>query len=926
MFLRSDQEVEEIQHYFNEINERISQQENAIIIIGNPGEGKSTLLGYLTGIPLLSKEDEFGDYIIKSDNSNGILISDNTVSQTSLPICREVYWDCPGFEDTRGPVQNIVNAYSIYKLVKSVKRLKILLVISESTIKSTRKKEFLNLIDNLGETFKNIDELVQGLCLVITKSDKLDTRKVSNCFHRILEEYDNQESFSQSKRKILNFLSSSKSQIVFFNAPHKKDQNISDTDKILILEGIEKTSYLENLEPSILLDDKSKPYINDLVERFYGDINNYIEQKFYPAIQNYFGALIDTHIGTVKELRNSLIDFYNKFKNIYNNPEKFEENLHQIYLIVELMKRSDLNEELSKKISLLNFFKLVKPESLEIKGNTSSWYKLISELIKEIDILKSFPKVLNQGHLLTLEGMIIGTEDINIAMNDQKLSEINVFSLNSLFIDEDIIAPGINLTIISPQWRVVGKRIINLKGNPGPPHPSNKAKDGIGDKINDEIPKEKSNDERINDEKIIDEIPKEKSNDEQINDEKINDEIPNEKSNDEQINDEKINYEQINDEKINNQTNDEILTVDGQKINGEDGLPGLPGYNGGNFYGKGNTFFNISSLTIDVSGGDGGQGQDGGNGAKGFDGSDCGEVFVKNKNVSALISRKKVNLFSDEGEALDKVIRYTEKIVKLVLTVNNKHEEIYEFFDPGQKGGDGGRGGIGGIGGRPGFVVLNSSYKLLENPNILKESKQGLNGKGGRPGLGGKNGQKYRGVYINERVIPAIRGFMEFDSNRAISSGLLEATRAVTPAASSATITGAAVVGAAEASKKTLFERILIEIGLKSNQVKQVAFSVPGALRGLSITLSAQSAFSVISAYLSSHWKEAPHEVDHDELDERASEGNLPVGLNENNIKTPSDQLSFETREKEQLYKQFYDQNEDFIFIKELLYLEKAAY
>ncbi|CAG8513130.1 11420_t:CDS:1 [Cetraspora pellucida] len=895
MFLRNDQEIEEIRHGFNEINEKISQQENAIIIIGNTGEGKSTLLGYLTGIPLFSKEDEFGDYIIKSNNSDDIIINDSTVSQTSLPICREVYWDCPGYEDTRGPVYNIVNAYSIYKLVKSVKKLKILLVISEPTIKSTRKTQFLNLINYLGETFKNIDELVQGLCLVITKSDKLDTRKVSNCFHKILEEYDNQESFSQSKRKILNFLSSSESQIVFFNAPHQKDQKISDTDKILILEGIEKISYLENLEPSILLDDKSKNYINTLVERFYGDINDYIAQKFYPAIQNYFETLIDTHLGTVKELRNSLIDFSNKFKNIHNNPEKFEENLQQIYSIVELMKISDLNEELSKKISLLNFFKLVKPESLEIKGNTSSWYNLISELIKGIDILTSFPKVYNQGHLLTLEGIIIGTEDINIAMNDQKLSEINVFSFNSLFIDKDIVAPGINLTIISPQWRVVGKRIINLKGNPGPPHPSNKAKDGIpfiqekySDKINDEIPNEKSN-------YLIPFI--------------------NEKSND----------EQINDEKINNQTDDEVLTVDEQKINGEDGLPGLPGYNGGNFYGKGNIFFDISSLTINVSGGDGGQGQDGGNGADGFDGSDCGEDFVKNKEDSALISREKVNLnlFSHEEEALDKVIRCTEKVVKLVLTVNDKHEEIYEYFDPGQKGGDGGRGGIGGIGGKHGFVVLNSSCKLLKNPNILEESRRGSNGKGGRPGLGGKHGRKYRGVYINERVFPAVRGIKEFDSKCAISDRVLETTRAVTTAASSATITGAAV-GAVEASKKTLIEKILIEIGLKSNQV---AFSVPGALGSFGITLAAQGAFSAISAHLSSHWKEAPHEVDNDELDERASEGKLPVELNENNIKTPSDHLSFKTtREKEKLYKQFYDQNGDFIFIKEMLYMEKAAY
>ncbi|KAF0530318.1 50S ribosome-binding GTPase [Gigaspora margarita] len=131
MLLKSGQEIEEIQHHFNEINERISQQEKAIIIIGDTGEGKSTLLNYLTGVPLFSRDDDFGDYIIYTETSDGIDINDRSISQTTLPLCRGIYWDCPGFGDTRGPVQNIINAYSIYKLVKNTKKLKVVVVASE---------------------------------------------------------------------------------------------------------------------------------------------------------------------------------------------------------------------------------------------------------------------------------------------------------------------------------------------------------------------------------------------------------------------------------------------------------------------------------------------------------------------------------------------------------------------------------------------------------------------------------------------------------------------------------------------------------------------------------------------------------------------------------------------------------------------------
>ncbi|CAG8577199.1 2264_t:CDS:1 [Dentiscutata erythropus] len=849
MLLRKDQEIEEIQYHFNEISEKISHQENAVIIIGDTGEGKTTLLGYLTGIPLLSREDDLGDYIIYAEDSSDIEINDRPISQTSLPTCRGVYWDCPGFGDTRGLVQNIVNAYSIYKLIKNVEKLKILLVVSESIIKSTRKKEFLNLINNLGETFKNIDEFVRGLCLVITKSNKLDVRKVRNCFRKILEEYDNQESFSQPKREILNFLSSTESQIVIFNAPDQEGP-ISDTDKYSILESIERISYLTNLEPSILLDDKSKLYINSLVEIFYDDLKNYILLKFYPAIQNYFETLIDTHRGTAKELRNSLNEFSKKFKSIYDVPEKFEENLQQILLIVEHIQSNDLKKELLKNISLLNFFKLVKHESFEIKGNTSSWYSYISELINELEILTSF-KIHNHGHKLTLEGIILGTEDLITAMNNQELSEINVFSLNSLFIDQDINAPGINLTLISPQWRVVSKRLINLKGYTGFSHNPNKADDGM------------SSIEKLN-------------------------------------------------------------------INGEDGLPGLPGlpgYYGGNFYGKGNNFFNLSSLIINTSGGDGGQGQDGGNGANGLDGNNLDEEFTKNKEYFEFISREKVKIFSSDEEKvdfLDKVIKCVEKCAKFVITFNDKHEETYEYFDPGQRGGNAGRGGIGGFGGKPGSILFDSSSKLLENPIIFKESKRGANGKGGKPGLGGKNGPKYRGVYINERVFPALRGIKEFDTKCDVSDGLLESTRATVAPAASLTITGS-VVGAAEVAKKTFFEKILIDLGLVSSPL---AFSVPAAFAGLGIALVVQAGCSVVSANLSSGWKEVPHKVDNEKFNERAPEGKLLDGLNENNIKISFDILPrITSKEKEKLYEKFYNQNQNFRFIKELLLCsEKTLY
>ena len=93
---------------------------------------------------------------------------------------------------------------------------------SENTVKGSRQKSFLNLIWNIGETFKNTDELINGLCLVVTKNETLNLVKMRNGLRKILKEQDDQENFNLSQRKILDFLSSPKSQIVFFNAPQEE--------------------------------------------------------------------------------------------------------------------------------------------------------------------------------------------------------------------------------------------------------------------------------------------------------------------------------------------------------------------------------------------------------------------------------------------------------------------------------------------------------------------------------------------------------------------------------------------------------------------------------------------------------------------------------------------------------------------------------
>lgn len=155
------------------------------------------------------------------------------------------------------------------------------------------------------------------------------------------------------------------------------------------------------------------------------------------------------------------------------------------------------------------------------------------------------------------------------------------------------------------------------------------------------------------------------------------------------------------------------IEVDGEKgkdlgraKRGMGGKAGLPGGSGGVFFGIGYDFRGIEKLEIDVSGGEGGRGQEGGQGSD-----------AKESNLHFNFSSK--NPFENMDYSVDKLEKY----------------EIYKVKHWGEQGGDGHRPGSGGRGGRPGIVNI---YHLHFKPNIKITSMKGQKGPKGPCGPGGQ--------------------------------------------------------------------------------------------------------------------------------------------------------------------------------------------
>ena len=149
-----------------------------VVVLGVTGAGKSTLLHGLAGKRLLVNEDSGGTASIevaRGEMLPGFDVRGGAASVTTIPggwydeANNLVFWDCPGFGDSRGANQDIVNAFAIDVILQAPAKVKILLVAQQSEITDSRMIHLMKRFEKLGKTFENSRDLEDSVSLVVTK-------------------------------------------------------------------------------------------------------------------------------------------------------------------------------------------------------------------------------------------------------------------------------------------------------------------------------------------------------------------------------------------------------------------------------------------------------------------------------------------------------------------------------------------------------------------------------------------------------------------------------------------------------------------------------------------------------------------------------------------------------------------------------------
>lgn len=209
------------------------------------GCGKSTMVHYATGnyskmISILPTENS-SEYTIYDglDEEIGNSVP-STVSRTLIPEMNvdeneNVWYDCPGFADTRNVTVEIAGTYLIKTLVENAKSIKAVLVVNYESVTPTHdRQEFDRSLGHMVELFRNVDRFENSVSLVVSKAPSYYIRGTT--VYEVTEESvrNSTAQFALEHRSVLEQKGSSEEKIQLIDALLMKSPDGNDHPRISV--------------------------------------------------------------------------------------------------------------------------------------------------------------------------------------------------------------------------------------------------------------------------------------------------------------------------------------------------------------------------------------------------------------------------------------------------------------------------------------------------------------------------------------------------------------------------------------------------------------------------------------------------------------------------------------------------------------------
>lgn len=581
--------VESSFEFINQVqnNLKLTNNPNIILVIGNSGSGKSTLVHYIAGdYSKLVSSEPIGDeteYKIDDglDPEIGSIVS-TTVSRTLVPEMiidekKNVWYDCPGFGDTRNRTVEIATTFMIKSVIENALSVKIVLVVNYASVtESYDRFDLERLMTRATQLIKNIDRYKNSVSLVVSKAPSywMKGRRSIEIFDESVKK--STANYMSKYRLVQQEKGSNEKKIHLIDALLKKTSD-GDYPKISVfwrpsdagafntidkmIDGrqeirnsiLQQTSYtkIQQNDFGFPLTDGAQIHIATMAQHTIANISTIlmnIDNHLLSALQQKIESIdsfhdrlellvigkrsiqvINNKVATLKQLTHRLaalikslnittmntelnrIDEHEKNLNILksiaqteiilpirdwvavsNRAIDFLTTEHNWYSFLVQVYEFFASYEVQKNIAMYNVANLSdweslnRPQGLRIvasnfneftkrfPGNTGATQtpSKLKELNDIIEItLKSPLHYECDGKTMTIKGKFVKSSDILPAKcPSNRISEINVFVVNTFYVDNDLHLNGYKgLNIFGNKWKILRATTFDLSGSDGEP-------------------------------------------------------------------------------------------------------------------------------------------------------------------------------------------------------------------------------------------------------------------------------------------------------------------------------------------------------------------------------------------------------------------------------------------------------------------------
>lgn len=158
---------------------------DAVLVVGNTGTGKSTLVQFIAGdmsmMSVVEYPERSGNLIIQDEDGKISKPGEESTSKTLYPELvvstkKDIaFYDCPGFKDSRGTAVDLAGAYMTKMVFENLENIKVHITVEWETAigQNGRGSPFIEAIERVGEFIRDAEKFKGGFSMVATKVPKV---------------------------------------------------------------------------------------------------------------------------------------------------------------------------------------------------------------------------------------------------------------------------------------------------------------------------------------------------------------------------------------------------------------------------------------------------------------------------------------------------------------------------------------------------------------------------------------------------------------------------------------------------------------------------------------------------------------------------------------------------------------------------------